>query len=292
MKIGVSSYSFARMMKDGEITLNDVPALAKKIGYEGVELVSFFLPEDEHPTEKTVEAAMAFKAAADTAGVVVTSYLVSGNFIGQDDPMVEAERMMAHVDIAAKLGAGVMRFDAGWEPNVAQGKFTFIQAADFVAPAIRKVAEYAATKGVVTTSENHGRFMQDSNRCQYLISKVNHPNYGALLDLGNFLCADEDPAKAVSNLWTVAKHVHAKDFLIKPFGTYAPKDQGFFPTRGGNMLRGTIIGHGIVPLEHCLTILKQHGYDKWVMVEFEGIEDVMTAVTYAYANLKGILERI
>ncbi len=32
--------------------------------------------------------------------------------------------------------------------------------------------------------------------------------------------------------------------------------KGWFGTRGGAFLRGTVIGHGVVPVEACLRILK------------------------------------
>lgn len=58
---------------------------------------------------------------------------------------------------------------------------------------IRQVADYAQSLGIRTCTENHGRIMQDSDRVEYLIRAVDHPNYGWLVDMGNFLCADEEP---------------------------------------------------------------------------------------------------
>ena len=45
----------------------------------------------------------------------------------------------------------------------------------------RGVTEYAAGKGVRTMVENHGHFVQDSDRCEVLMRTVNHPNFGALV---------------------------------------------------------------------------------------------------------------
>lgn len=69
-----------------------------------------------------------------------------------------------------------------------------------LAQATREVTEYAAAKGVVTMTENHGFFSQDSERVEKLYTAVGHPNFGLLCDMGNFLCADEDPAQAVARL--------------------------------------------------------------------------------------------
>lgn len=58
------------------------------------------------------------------------------------------------------------------------------------------MTEYAEQKGVKTCIENHGFFAQDAERVEKLINAVGHPNFGALVDIGNFACADEDSARS------------------------------------------------------------------------------------------------
>ena len=99
------------------------------------------------------------------------------------------------------------------------------------------MTEFAAGLGVKTMIENHGYFMQDSDRVKKLIEAVNHKNFGWLTDMGNFLCADEDPVHAMQTGAKMAVHAHAKDFHYKKPGEFLPK-QGWVGTRGGNHLRG------------------------------------------------------
>jgi sugar phosphate isomerase/epimerase len=106
--------------------------------------------------------------------------------------------------------------------------------------------------------ENHGFFCQDSERVEKLINTVDHKNFGALIDMGNFLCADEDPAKAVGRLLPYVFHVHAKDFHTKQ-GICTDPGEGWFQSRGGNFLRGAIIGHGDVPVVQCMRLLNAIG---------------------------------
>ena len=61
-------------------------------------------------------------------------------------------------------------------------------------------------------------------------------------------------------------------------------------TLPGN-LRGAIIGHGVVDVPECLRIIKSHGYDGWLSVEFEGMEDCIQGLTYNLANLKEMLNK-
>ena len=86
------------------------------------------------------------------------------------------------------------------------------------------VDEFAADLGIKTMVENHGYFCQDSERVEKLMNAVNHPNFGALVDMGNFLCADEDPARAVGRMAPYAFHCHAKDFHVKVLNLAAFED--------------------------------------------------------------------
>ena len=103
--------------------------------------------------------------------------------------------------------------------------------------------------------------------------------------MGNFLCGDEDPVIATGKLAHLAFHVHAKDFIFKS-GAEANPGECFFQTRCGNYLRGTIIGHGAVQIPQCIRILKTAGYDNYLSIEFEGIEDNLSALRIGLANLK------
>jgi sugar phosphate isomerase/epimerase len=150
------------------------------------------------------------------------------------------------------------------------------------------VTEYAAEKSVITMVENHGFFCQDSERVAALVGAVSHPNFGALVDIGNFTCADEDPAIACGNVAALALHAHAKDFHIKPGGGDNP-GKGWFQSRGGNYLRGSIIGHGNVPVRQCLGNLKRAGYDSYVSIEFEGMEDCVEALRIGRENLERLI---
>ena len=60
-------------------------------------------------------------------------------------------------------------------------------------------------------------------------------------------------------------------------------------SRGGNYLRGSIIGHGDVPVKQCVNALRRAGYDGYLMIEFEGMEDPITGISVGLKNLKRIV---
>ena len=129
------------------------------------------------------------------------------------------------------------------------------------------------------------RFRDPAARVEKLINTVAHDNFGALVDLGNFMCADEDPTLSVAIMAPYAFHVHAKDFHWKS-GMDVNPGAGWFQTRAGNYLRGAIIGHGEAKIYQSIQTLKKNGYDGYVTVEFEGMEDNLKGIELGLANLK------
>ena len=60
-------------------------------------------------------------------------------------------------------------------------------------------------------------------------------------------------------------------------------------TSGGNYLRGTVLGHGIVPLKSCISALKKAGYEGVLSLEFEGPEETEYALKNGLDFLKKII---
>ena len=287
MKSCISTYSLWRYMSAGK-TMFDVIDLIKELGAEGVE----FVLDDNKPEGMTLEErAVELAEYARSKGLETPIYTTGANFF-QKDPSVEVRRVCRHVDAAAAAGIKLMRHDitAGFYQRYT-GLQTFDAVLPTVASAIREVAEYARLKGVTTCSENHGRLVQDSDRMLAVFNAVNHPNYKYLCDIGNFGGVDEDCATAVSKLLPFIAHVHAKDCFWRS-GKERDPGFGWGKTRAGNYRRATIYGQGDVPVFQILSLIRASGYDGFVSLEFEGIEENVMGVTQSFINLKRDLDEI
>jgi len=284
MQIGVSSYSFVRLVRAGQIAQIEVIAKAKKIGFDAIEFSTIAVPEG-----KTLAAfAQELREESERVGLPIVNYTIGADFLrgSGGDLQAEIARVQGEVDIAQILGVPGMRHDAsaGW-PNDHGGPRSFAAALPRLAQGCRAVTEYAAARGIRTMVENHGFFCQESARVEQLVTAVDHPNFGVLVDMGNFLCADDEPTAAVGRLMPFAFHCHAKDFHVKSGMELFP-GQGWFATRAGNYLRGAIIGHGAVPVLQCLKVMRKEGYNGILSVEYEGIEDVLMGVQLGHDNLR------
>jgi len=280
MKLSVSSYSFSRLIYNGNENQLSIIKMASELGFDGIEFTTL----EPHNGYSPLEYAKLLREEADKYKLQITSYAVSADF-SKETVKEELETIKRQVDIACLLGAEIMRHDV---MMVSPPFPSFPLVLPGIAGACRESAGYAAEKGVMITVENHGLFLQDSIRMEQLYAAVNHPNFGLLLDIGNFLCVDEDPVIAVSRLASYAKLVHMKDFHIKS-GSEPNPGEGYFKSRGGNYLRGAITGQGNVPVKQCIDILRDAGYGGCLVLEFEGMEDVLQAIRISIDNLRTYL---
>lgn len=284
MKFGISSYSYYRLIKKGNFTLQNAVAHAAKTGFDCIEFISEGISTQADP----LAAAAEIKALCHSHNLPIVAYTVSGDLLTGcgGDMQAEVARIQRELDVAAALGAPLLRHDVTWGfPQDYPGVKTLGSILDQMAQGCRQITQYAKSLGIQTMTENHGQFMQDSERVLQVVSGVNDPNFGVLCDMGNFLCADEDPAKACGNVAAVAKHVHVKDMIVKN-GSLPDPGRGYFQSRAGNYLRCTIAGHGDVPICQCLGIFKSRGYTGAISLEFEGIEDVLESIEISYENIR------
>ncbi|WP_322924222.1 sugar phosphate isomerase/epimerase [Paenibacillus campi] len=285
MKLGLSTYSLHSKLVSGAMTVLDVIDYAVEHGAEHVEIVplSYSLTEQPELLEQLVEH-------AKQRGIELSNYAIGANFLQHNPQQIEQEiqRVLGEVDIAAKLGVKLMRHDVASCPDVSIANFN--RHLDVLATACRRIADYAASYGITTSVENHGYFIQHADRVQMLIEAVNRPNYKTTLDVGNFVCADEQPLAAVSKNLPFASMVHIKDFYIRP--AHRNPGTGWFTSTSGMYLRGAVIGHGDLDIWEILRLIKSSGYDGYISVEFEGMEDCLSGAAIGLDNVRRIWDAV
>lgn len=284
MKLAVSSYSFNQAMLAKKMSMTDVIPKAKELGFAGIEIV----PINETSDDMRKLAPILLQQSKDF-GVELTAYLVTNDFLdGKLEDKID--KLKAHIDAAALMNIPRFRNDATAGKNEAGEIVEWEDALPVLAEGYRNVADYAQKAGILSLVENHGFYAQHSERIKQLVETVDHENFGWLCDIGNFICADEDPASAVRTAAPYTKHAHAKDFFLKPAGSFLP-NSGWKLTPGKMLRRATVIGHGNIPIEACLKSLHDSGYNDWISIEFEGLEDCFYAISEGAANLKTLLKK-
>lgn len=231
MKLGISTYSLHSAFSTGELTLEGVIETIADLGAEHAEIVPLGINLVENP-----ELIDQIVRTAAGRGLELSNYAIGANFAGLEtaERQREVERVKREVDVCAALGIKKMRHDVASSEDLSITHF--LEELPRLAEACREIADYAAGLGITTSVENHGYFIQHSDRVQALVHAVGRDNFRTTLDIGNFLCADENPLIAVTNNIKLASMVHFKDFYIRPQDRQP--GEGWFQSSGGNWLRG------------------------------------------------------
>jgi sugar phosphate isomerase/epimerase len=288
--LGVSSYSFHQRTSTGEMDLFDVIDWVAQSDAEHLEL-AVLSNEAESPIpnlESDAEYVDKVREAADSAGIALSNLAVGAAFWSTEpvDLPAAITRVKGYVDLASRLGISRLRHDVVAHGNHA-GDDTplFEEALPSIVAASKEVARYAATKGITTSLENHGFFVQSADRIRRIVHAVDEPNFKTTLDIGNFVCVDEDPAAVVKQNLPYAMIVHFKDFYIRD----TDPGEGWFRSRGGKYLRGAIVGNGDIDLAAVARSIIESGYEGYASIEFEGVEDCLLGIERGLANTKRLL---
>jgi sugar phosphate isomerase/epimerase len=288
MKLAVSTYSLWGWCSENGKTLDDSIAWIAGSGVDAVEFAGL----DDAAKRDPIRRATALKRRCDELKLAVPSYCVTAELLVPRERQREVvAELKAQVDVAEALGVSSMRHDVtrgfgDYSKDLAI-EHTFEAAVAHVVPPIREIADYAAAKGIKTSLENHGFFMQAAERVERLINAVDHENFGLTLDMGNFLCVNDDPVRAVERLAKYAVMVHVKDFHVRPKSTMPP--QGWFATPTEIALRGAIVGHGAIDVPSQLRLLRESGYDHYLSLEFEGLEEPAKAIHLGLEYLRPLV---
>lgn len=274
LTIGFSSYSFHSTLASGEMTLPDVIDWVAASEGEHLELASLGddpdspIPNIHSPAEYVDR----IREHAAAAGVPLSSLAIGADL--STDDRAQIDRVMAHVDLAERLGITRMRHDVVPHADV-EGDDTprFEQVLPHIVAGAKEIARYAATKGITTSLENHGFFVQSADRVRRILHAVDEPNFLTTLDVGNFVCVDETPEVSVAQNLPYAMVVHLKDFYLRPAD--ATPGEGWFRSRGGTHLRGAVLGNGDIDLRAVARAIRESDFAGYVALEFEGWEDCL-----------------
>lgn len=152
--------------------------------------------------------------------------------------------------------------------------------------AAEQVARYAEPLGITCLFEDQGIYLNGLAGFGKFFYELKRrcSNVGVCGDVGNILFVDEDPVDFFEMFKEDIKHVHIKDYLRKPA---AKQSIGHYwlPTRGGQWLRETMVGSGIVDFESCMKVLKSVGYQGGLGLELGHPEPFEVGVQQAMEYL-------
>jgi sugar phosphate isomerase/epimerase len=128
------------------------------------------------------------RAYCEQLGIEISGTGVQNDFADPNDARraLDLQRIKYWIDVAAVMGAPVIRVFSGLVPRDILRLGWEAIARDRIAPALRECAEYGATKGVKIGLQNHGDMTATADQIIRIIQWVDHPNIGIVNDTGYF----------------------------------------------------------------------------------------------------------
>jgi sugar phosphate isomerase/epimerase len=268
--IGVSTYSFWGFQRDELRDIGKCIDLAAKMGFDGVEILQIQMKDFSPPALQKI------KRRAFMAGVDLMGFSTHQDFVDPDEIVRRrnVEQTIAYIEQAYALGIPTLRintgrwgtsenFDAlmanrGIEP-VLEGH-TEEEGFEWVIESMKQLVPYAEKCGVVLGLENHWGLGLTPEGVMRVVDAVKSPWLQVTLDTGNFL---EDPYGRLEKLAPHTVLLQAKTYFGK--GRWYTLELDY---------------------ERIAKIMKKANYKGYVSLEFEGLEDPMTAVPKSLKMLR------
>ena len=215
------------------------------------------------------EVAKKLKAYASEKGITFPCVSVGISLV-DDDRSKAIETLKRYADVAKILGSPFLHHTIALnfsEPQFMADHFELFYQRGL--EAVREVFDYAATLGIRTIYEDQGFLFNGRKTFTRFLSEVDR-NVGVVADFGNIQFVDEDVEDFIPAFSDRIVHVHVKDYLVTPGGSRNPHPDEY-TSRGGNYLKGCLIGTGSVNTGAAFAALRAIGYTGALALEGDPI---------------------
>lgn len=215
------------------------------------------------------QVAAQLKAYADSNGISFPCVSVGLSLV-EEDRKEAVETLKRYADIAKILGSPYLHHTIAL--NFSDPQYIAANAELFYQrglEAVREVFDYAAALGIRTIYEDQGFLFNGREMFTRFLRDVDR-NIGMVADFGNIQFVDEGIEDFIPAFADRIVHVHAKDYVVTP-GTSRAAEPGEYTSKGGNYLRGCLIGQGSVQTDAAFRALQAMGYRGIVALEGDPI---------------------
>jgi sugar phosphate isomerase/epimerase len=240
LKLSLAAYSFRQDLdkpgQPGRMSLLDLVDMCARLRIDAVEPTSYyFLSTDDAFLYN-------LKHRTFLAGLEISGTPVGNNFChpaGADFDR-EVDHVRTWVDHCVKLGSPAIRIFAGRAHKDLSREQAFARTVE----GMKRTTEYAASRGIFLTIENHGYLTETADDLLRLLDAVDNEWLGINLDTGNFR---EDPYGQIARAAPRSLTCQVKAMVRGPSGEQEPAD---FP--------------------RIVRILREARYRGYLALEYEG----------------------
>jgi len=259
LKTSLNAYSFNGPLSDGSMSLEDLIEYCAREGFDAVDITAYYFPG--YPEVPPDEYLYRIKRKAFSAGLEISGTGVRTDFTDPDASLESIRLVKDWIIAAEKLGAPVIRIFAG--KGLREG-YTRAGLIESMLPDIRECVEFGSEHGVVVGIQNHNDFITSAEEAIEIISGIDSPWFGLILDIGSFRRGDPylQIEQAIS---------HAVSWQIK--------EEVYRGAQGEN-----------TDLARLVKMIRESGYRGYIPIETLGSGDPFFKVHCFLKNLNGVLE--
>jgi len=291
VKIGINPISWSNddlPSLGGETPLETALSEGSRIGYRGFELGNKFPREPE-----------ALRAVLRRHGLECVSGWYSGR-LAHGSVANEIGAVGPHLDLLARNGATVMVY--GEVAGSVQGspvplykRPRFFSASQWreYGDKLTAFARYTLDKGVRLGYHHHmGAYVQAPDDVDHLMA-VTGEEVGLLFDTGHVAFGGGDAVAMLNKHVGRVCHVHCKD--VRPHVLKLARNRNWSFLEAVINGAFTVPGDGAIDFAGVVKVLRDHGYQGWLVVEAEQDPVVAPAYTFAemgYRHLAGLVSPV
>lgn len=186
-KSSLNTFSFNRLLRDGEIDLFDLLEFCATQGFDAIDPTGYYFPAyPEVPADDYINA---FKKKAYYLGLEISGTGIRTDFANPDagKRAADIELTRAWIEAAAKLGSPNLRIFTGKSTH--EG-YTREQVFKWMARDIRSCCAIGEDHGVVIALQNHNEFLKTADDVDELFERVDSDWLGLNLDIGSYRVND------------------------------------------------------------------------------------------------------
>jgi len=235
--------------------LDTICARAREYGYDGVDLRGLLDTLDVTLLPAFTTGVAETKRKLDEAGLQVSGISSSIRICAPENRDVNVKEARRTIAVAGALGCQNVRVFGGGNPQEIGRE----KAADIGAECMTAILDLDGARDLRWLFETHDHWIR-SHDCKLLLERIPDPAFGVLWDMGHTpRVGGETPAETIAAVGPRIGYTHVKDAVYDPGHELAM----------GDGWRYVVPGTGQLPLAEAIALLKQSGYDGWIVFEHE-----------------------
>ncbi|MBN1991657.1 MAG: sugar phosphate isomerase/epimerase [Anaerolineae bacterium] len=235
--------------------LDTICAKGREYGFDGVDFRGLLAEIDVTKLPEFTTGVVNTKQKLTDAGLEVSGISSSIQVCDPGKLPDNIEEAKRTIPVAHNLGAKNIRIFGGGDLN----KMERPELARIGRDCIAQILALAGAQDLHWLFETHDNWIR-SQDCRLLLDSIYNPAFGALWDMGHTArVGGELPAETYAAIGPRIGYVHVKDAVYQPNHAQAMPD-GW---------RYVLPGQGQLPLAEAINLLKQNGYEGWLLFEHE-----------------------